>query len=200
MTAEDVIKIIQYIPEYITYIYPGYITIYVYYFLRAKKIKDNAQTLLKSILISYIYITLSAGIPCRSVFWANVGYIVLALLIAFISYRITKSNIILKIYNKIGIQTTYYENPIEALAGPQNSAWLIVYLKDDDIAIEGSLGHKELEEGAERYITLEGYTKYSVKQDGTFLHPPICTYVNNLNEKCVIKYDEIKYVEKCDTD
>lgn len=199
MNAEDIIKIINSIPEYILYIYPGYITIYTYYFLRGKTLKDNAQVLLKSISISYIYISLTSSIPITNIILATMGYVLLSLTVAYSCFRITKSSLILKIFDFLKIETTYYENDIESLAGIENSAWLIVYLKDTNIAIEGSLGYKELEEDKERYITLESYTKYSINDDGSLKEPALCSYEGNYKEKCVIKYDEIKYIEKRDT-
>ncbi len=200
MNADDIIKIINAIPDYIIYIYPGYITIYTYYFFRGKTLQENKQILPKSILISYIYISITDFIPVKNIFWATIGYVVLSLLVAYGCYLFTKSDWALKIFKFLKIETTYYENEIEALAGIKNSAWLIVYLKNDNIAVEGSLGYKELEKGYERYITLESYSKYIVRADGTLdLDNPLCCYEGNYKEKCVIKYDEIKYIEKRDT-
>lgn len=189
-------EIIEMLPEYIQYIYPGYITIYTYYFLRGKTLHDNKQTFLKSIMLSYIYKTLTAFIPVDSVIWANIGYIVLSVVVAYGGYWITTSQWIYSVFDFFNIKTTYFENEVEALAGCDNSAWLIVYTKSSNIAIEGSLGYKELEEGKDRYITLDAYTKYSVNDDGTLSKPPICCYEGQYDEQCVIKYDDIKMIEK----
>ena len=195
MTSADIIEIINVLPEYILYFYPGYITIYSYYFLRGKTLCDNRETLIKSIMISYIYVTLTAFIPIENMILANIGYILLAIAVAYICYMITSSDWIYSIFKILKIKTTYYENEVEALAGCQNGAWLIVYVKSSNIAIEGSLGFKELEEGKDRYITLDAYSKYSVNEDST-LSSPICNYSDNYEEKCVIKYDDIKRIEK----
>lgn len=196
MTPADIIEVIFALPEYILYIYPGYITIYVYYFLRGKTLCDSKQILVKSIMISYIYVTLTAFIPIRNAVLANIGYILLSLFISYICYRATSSNRIYSIFKFFKINTTYYTNEVEALAGCNNGAWLIVYTKSSNIAFEGSLGFKEMEEGKERYITLDAYSKYSVNNDGTLSHPPICDYSDNYEEQCVIKYDDIKRIEK----
>lgn len=198
MSADDIIKIINSIPEYIIYIYPGYITIYLYYFFRGKTLKDTKQILLKSILLSYIYITITDFIPVSNVFWITLGYLALSTTIAYVGYRITISNLILRIFDFIKIHTTFYENDIESLAGIENSAWLIVYLKDEPVAYEGSLGNKELEDSKNKFITLEGYTKHKINTDGS-LGEIICSYEGNYKEQCVIKYDEIRCIEKRDT-
>ncbi len=73
---------------------------------------------------------------------------------------------------------------------------LIVYVKSSNIAIEGSLGYKELEEDKDRYITLDAYSKYTVNEDGTLCEPPLCCYNGNYDEQCVIKYEDIQRIEK----
>ncbi|MGN0131247.1 MAG: hypothetical protein ACI4AA_02270 [Lachnospiraceae bacterium] len=139
-------------------------------------------------------------IPVYNPVLVNAGYIVLSVLVAYVSYRIVESETILKIYHFFKIDTTYFDNEVEALAGVAKGAWLIVYLKDENIAVEGSLGYKELEPGKDRYIMLEAYSKYSVGLDGRLSEIPIISYEGNYNEMCSIKYDNIKHIEKRDTE
>lgn len=199
MTIDEIIKLINYLPNIIIYIYPGYITIYTYYFFRAKTLKDSKIILFKSFLISYIYISMCSFIPVQNAIAVNLGYIILAVFVAYISYRIVISERILKIFKHFKIYTTYYGNEVEALAGAQNGAWLIVYLKDENIAVEGSLGYKELEEGKDRFIMLEAYSKYSVGKDNKLSKIPIVTYKGNYNESFCIRYENIRHIEKRDT-
>lgn len=198
MTADDIIKIINYIPDYILYVYPGYLTIYCYFFFRAKTIPNDKFILIKSIVISYIYVSLTDFIPVENISLVNIGYISLSIIVAYIAYRITISEKILTIYRKFKIYTTYYGNEVEALAGARNGAWLIVYLKGENVAIEGSLGYKELEEGKERYIILESYIKRSVGNDNKLSEIPIISYEGNYEEKITIKYDDIRHIERRD--
>lgn len=196
MKADDIIEIIDKLPEYIKYIYPGYLTIYTYYFMRGKTLQDNRQTFIKSIMLSYIYVTLTAFMPVESVIWANIGYIVLAIAIAYIGYRLTRCERVAKLFKALKIYTTFFENDVEALAGFDNGAWLIVYLKSSNIAVEGSLGLKELEDGKDKFITLDAYSKYAINEDGSLAETPFCCYENNYDEQCVIKYDDIQRIEK----
>lgn len=199
MRVEEIIQLIEYLPNVIRYVYPGYITIYTYYFFRAKSLKEGKATLFKSCIISYIYISMCSFIPISNVFIANIGYILLSLLVAYGAYLIVESEWILKFYKFIGVYTTYYDNQIEALAGTQKGAWLKVYLRDGNIAAEGSLGDKELEVGKERYITLEAYTKYFVRIDQGITEIAVENYRGNYEEKITIRYDDIKYIERRDT-
>lgn len=200
MSVDEIIKLIDYLPNIITYVYPGYITIYSYYFFRAKTLKDDKYVLFKSILISYIYVSITSFIPVYNPVLVSIGYIFLSVLVAYASYRIVASKVILNIYGFLKIYTTYFDNEVEALAGVANGAWLIVYLKDEDVAVEGSLGYKELEPGKDRYIMLEAYTKYTVESDGRLSDRPIISYEGNYHETCSIRYDNIKHIEKRDTE
>lgn len=196
MGPAEIKEIINMLPEYIQYVYPGYITIYSYYFLRGKTLHDSKQTLLKSIMLSYIYITLTAEIPVNSEMWANIGYISLAVAIAYFAYLITRAQWIATLFRKLKITTTFFDNDVEALAGFDNGAWLVVYLKSSKIAVEGSLGLKELEDGKEKFITLDAYSKYTVNDDGTLAEPPFCSNEGKYDEQCVIRYDDIQRIEK----
>lgn len=77
--------------------------------------------------------------------------------------------------------------------------YIIVYLKDENIAVEGSLGYKELEEGKDRYIMLDAYTKYSVGKDNKLSDIPIISYEGNYKESISIRYENIRHIEKRDT-
>ena len=54
MSVDDILKIIDSIATYIVYFYPGYISLYVYHFLKAKTLKDEKGTIAKSIVISFL--------------------------------------------------------------------------------------------------------------------------------------------------
>lgn len=199
MNVDEIIKLINYLPNIIIYFYPGYITIYAYYFFRAKTLKDSKIILFKALFISYIYISICSFIPIYNIILVNIGYVCLSVLVAYISYRIVSSERIIQIFKFCKIYTTFFDNEVEALAGAQNVAWLIVYLKDENIAVEGSLGYKELEEGKDRYIMLDAYTKYSVGKDNKLSDIPIISYEGNYKESISIRYENIRHIEKRDT-
>lgn len=62
MSADEILKVIQEIPNYITYIYPGYLTIYAYLFFKGKTLKDSNYIFIKSIAISYVYLGIIEGL------------------------------------------------------------------------------------------------------------------------------------------
>lgn len=208
MTAAEIKDIIQIIPECITYIYPGYLTIFLFLFFRGRSIKEDNYVWLKAIAISYIYISFKpffkkllswpfeldiSKIP-QSVKY-NLYLLVLSIIVAYFADRIIVADKTQKILKFLHINTTFYDNEFEMLVDFDKGAWLCVYLKDEDIAYEGSLGYKEIEDGKRKYISLRGFRKYIIK-DGKPLEPYIVDNSNEPQNEVVIFYDDIKRIEK----
>lgn len=205
MSAEDILKIIQAIPEYIIYIYPGYLTVYLYLFLRGKTLKDNNYILVKAMAISYIHLAVIdwlrgalnlCFLKIPDAIKTNAALIIIASLSAYVAYKITLSKRIKKLFDFLDISTTFYENEIEVLADFNSGAWLCVYLKDDNVVYEGSLGYKELDEDKRRYICLNSYYKYYLNKRGKPKEPYIEDHDNEPDETVLIFYDSIKRIEK----
>lgn len=208
MNADDILKIIRAIPEYIVYVYPGYLTVYIYFFLRGKTLKDNNYIFLKAIAISYIHIAIidwlkdivdMSFLPVSQLLRENIFLILLAGIFAYIGYMITISKSVQKVLRCLNIRTTFHENEIEVLADFNKGAWLCIYLKDDDVVYEGSLGYKELEDEKRQYICLNAYYKYFLDNDGKPREPYAEDHEGNYNETVLIFYDSIKRIEKRDT-
>jgi len=215
LSADEILKIIKALPEYIKYIYPGYLSIYVYLFLRGKTIKDNNYILVKAMAISYIYLWLIEWMKNLRVLKKiinmcflnapyelkqNVCLIILSVLIAYVFYRMAVSKSISWVFTKLNINTTFYDNEIEMLADFNDGAWLCVYLKDDAAVYEGSLGCKELEDGRNKYICLNSYYKYFLDKHGKPRRPYIEDHSDEPKETVLIFYDSIKRIEKRNTD
>lgn len=208
MNADDILKIIRAIPEYIIYVYPGYLTVYIYFFLKGRTLKDNNYIFLKAIAISYIHIAIidwlkdivnMGFLPISQALKQNISFILLAGVFAYTGYAITISKSVQKILRYLNIRTTFHENEIEVLADFNKGAWLCVYLKDDDVVYEGSLGYKELEDEKRKYICLNAYYKYFLDSNGKPKEPYVEDHEDNYNETVLIFYDSIKRIEKRDT-
>lgn len=199
MSAEDILQIIEAVPQYIVYVYPGYLTIYCYYFLRGRTLRETNAVLVKALAISYIYLCAVENWNIPPGMEKNAVLIAISLVAAYISCRITKSRKIISVFNFLKINTTFYDNEMDTLAEFDRGAWLVVYLKDDDVVYEGSLGVKELEEGKRKYISLDRYWKYYLDVEGKPREPYIEDHSDNPGETAVIFYEDIKRVEKRDT-
>lgn len=198
MTSDEIIKIIDAIPQYIQYIYPGYLTIYSYYFFKGRSLKDTKAVIIKAIAISYIYIIFLENFNIRSALYENIFLLILAIVCSFITYTITQSDFTLTVLNFFGIRTTFYEDEFESLAGVDKGAWVCVYLNNDSVVYEGSIGYKELEEEKRKYISLDAYYKYFLDGNGCPNEPYIEDHEGNYKETVVIFYDDIKRIEKRD--
>lgn len=211
MSADDILKIIQGIPEYIKYIYPGYLTAYIYYFFRGKTLKDNNYNLVKAVAISYLYIVLIEGlgnVACISGFVnhffynvsheikLNVSLLFISVIFAYAAYWCVVSKFINWILDILKVNVTFYDNEMEVLADFDKGAWLCVYLKDDEVVYEGSLGYKELEDNRRKYICLNSYYKYFLDGNGKPKEPYIEDHENEPKETVMIFYDSIKRIEK----
>jgi len=204
LSAEDILTIIKALPEYIVYIYPGYLSVYMYYFFRGKTLKDNNYIIIKAMAISYIYIAIIEWVKLLD--WSflclpdtlkqNGALVLLAILISYLAYRASLSERVHCLLKLLGISTTFHDNEIEVLADFNKGAWLCVYLKDDNVVYEGSLGYKELEEDKRKYICLNSYYKYFLNNKGKPEEPYIEDYENNPEETVLIFYDSIKRIEK----
>lgn len=199
MSANDIINIIDEIPQYIKFIYPGYITLYVYSFLRANHVSDTPSTIFKSLALSYIYTLIIGKINPPSDLYENFLLIIISVLVAYFSYLITRSEHIKNILQTLEIETSFCGNEIEALESVNAGTWLVVYLNNDNVVYEGWLHNKELEEGKRQYISLRGFRKYMLKDDGKPNNPYIEEHDDELNEEVIIFYNDIKRIEKRDT-
>lgn len=211
MNADEILKIIQSLPEYIKYIFPGYLSMYTYLFLRGKTIKDNSYIIMKSIAISYIYLWVLEwikDIEClnniEDIIFKSVPYelkqsiclVILGIVFPYVFYRIITLKKTQTFLSKLKIQTTFYDNEIEMLAEFNEGAWLCVYLNDDEVVYEGSLGNKELDDDKRKYICLNSYYKYLLDEEGKPKEPYIEDHEKEPEETVMIFYDSVKRIEK----
>lgn len=197
LSADDIIKIIETIPKYIQYFYPGYITIYVYYFIKAKCVPDTKVIFFKALMFSYIYVISIDRANIQSELFKNFLLVILSVLVAYFGSLIIKSELTSDILKTLGIETTFWDNEIEALQGIDVGAWLVVYLSNSDIVYEGWLHNKEMEQDRRRYISLTNFRKYLLSKDtGKPIEPYIEIHDQDIEEEVIIFYDDIERIEK----
>lgn len=218
MSSEEILKIINIIPQYIQYLFPGYLTIYLYLFFRSLTLKEEKGLFIKSIAISYVYVVLmnetvkplvryafsdkviSAFLKYKAVL--EIGFlIIISVVIAWISYKVISAKSTAEHFRKWGIKTAITTNEIEQLEleATEESIWVCVYLKASDIVYEGYIVNKELEADRRMFLCLSKYRKYQLDDDGNPKKPYIEDHGNNEKEKVIIYYQEISIIEKRDT-
>lgn len=212
MTFEELIKFIDIIPQYICYIYPGYISMYLYYYFHSLTLDETKAKILKSIAISYFYIivlkVIFEKINClkpstvindiRGIGF-NLSLIIISIFVPYVAYKIEKKEIFLKIKKFFNINTSFSKNEIEVLQKKyHDTIWIYVYMKESNIMYEGSLTEKELEMSRTRFFCLSKYRKYIINKNGK--KKKLADYSDDEKEKVVIYFDMISHFEVANVD
>lgn len=216
MSADDIIKIIDEIPKYICYIYPGYITMYLYYYFHSLTLEDTTGKLLKSIAISYFYVVIIKwmfGLVNRIPFiniiddvngvLFNIFLIIFSITVPCIVNLLEKSDKFDKDAKKIKsilkINTSFAKNEIEVIQKKyKDTIWIYVYMKDSDLMYEGSLTEKELEDCRTKFFCLSKYRKYLLQKDGR--KKKLKDYSDDEKEKVLIYFEQISHFEIANVD
>lgn len=216
MSADDIIKIIDEIPKYICYIYPGYITMYLYYYFHSLTLEDTTGKLLKSIAISYFYVVIIKwmfGLVNRIPFiniiddvngvLFNIFLIIFSITVPCIVNLLEKSDKFdeetKKIKSILKINTSFAKNEIEVIQKKYNDTiWIYVYMKDSNLMYEGSLTEKELEDCRTKFFCLSKYRKYLLQKDGR--KKKLKDYSDDEKEKVLIYFEQISHFEIANVD
>ena len=203
--VEIVKGVLELLEQYFVYVYPGFVTILVHHFAKARGTKLNKSTLGISVVISYVYIVLYKFFFKIDVSqFLNKDYVILlifSILLPVIWHWISRSYFAEKVLNKIGINTTLEDTVwdyIQYRDKEKKGIVLKVFLDDKDIMYEGSLRYRESDPEKEQAICLSGYRRY-VKENGRYI--PKQDY-NNDNSRWVlinikeITRSEIKYASE----
>ena len=203
--VEIVKGVLELLEQYFVYVYPGFVTILVHHFVKARGTNLNKSTLGISVVISYVYIVLYKFFFKTDVSqFSNKDYVILlifSILLPVIWHWISRSYFAEKVLNKIGINTTLEDmvwDYIQYRDKEKKGIVLKVFLDDKDIMYEGSLRYRESDPEKEQAICLSGYRRY-VKENGRYI--PKQDY-NNDNSRWVlinikeITRSEIKYASE----
>lgn len=196
---QDILMLIYNLPKLIVYLYPGYITIYIYKFCRGITVRNTKSEILQSICLSYIYVAFIGKVPSQNEWQRNLILIVVSSLVGYIAYVVSTSGYFNKLTELAGITTSTAKDEIDFLRGPEKKPlWLRIYLKDEPVMYEGWLIGHDLEQGRNRFIILSKYRKYGINPDKT-LGECMSDYDSD-EEKVVIYYDNMACMEKRDAE
>lgn len=214
MNANEIIKLIEMLPQYLCYIYPGYISMFLFYYFRALTMNDTKAKTIKSIVISYLYIIIASGIiipflnkilrdDISDAYYSlefNIVLIILSVAIPYIIYMwLYKSKRMENILKCFGIDTTLDRNEIDMLQRKyEDQIWIYIYLKNSNIMYEGSLAEKELEEGSTKFFCLSKYRKSLIKENGKY--KILADFADDEKEKVLIYFDQISHFEIANVD
>lgn len=194
MNAKDIQEIIDYLPQLIIYIYPGAMTIYLYLFFAHRTIKEDKGMIVKSIAVSYIYITaMEYCLDLKKEIYKNIFLLFVSILVAYLFYRIVDSKVFTKILMKI--YTAINDDPFGLLKSSEEKyTYLYVYpATDSELIFEGYLKEYETKKGEDSFIILSQYSIKTKKEDDWV---KIKDYMDDDEEKMFIFLKDIKRAEK----
>lgn len=200
MNGENILVLLNELPKYITLFYPGYITIYLYFFFSGKNMKETNWIIAKAIFISYFYGVLCSEAlsraKCKTEVALNISLALLAVVVGYLSAKTRDAKWFNSLLNHLKGDTSFLEDEFETIRNEDRSAWVCIYLKYDRIVYEGSLREVNLYSQERKYICLSGYRKYILGEDGHPIIPYVVDEVENNEEKAIIYYDDIAMMEK----
>lgn len=197
---EQAQTVIQSIANYLTYFYPGIISIYWNNFLEAKSTKDTQALIIKSFSISFLYNIVLNAIIDKENFYVNIveynlWIIAVSVLCPFLYNKIKFSKITKIICEFLEIRTCISGVPFELLkTSEEKYTCLKIYLTDNITTYIGYMDKYEYEQEKERFVILTGYKKYMIDGDNEKII--IDNSAEQSDQKVFIKYDEIKVIEK----
>lgn len=190
--------VMQSLADYIIYIYPGIISIYFMHFLEAKTTKNTQAFVIKCFAISYVYnIFLEAflGYDENKMIY-NISLLVVSVVLPEAWYVFKCSKWLHRLCGIFHIRTCITGVPLELIKDKEeNYTCVKIYLKDNFTAYIGYMGEYEYEEDFEKFIILYSYKKYNccnAKEEKLIINHS----AKQSDEKVLIKYDEVKVIEK----
>lgn len=195
MRAEDITLILDLLPKYIVYLYPGYISIYVYYFLKALTLKNHKEIVMKAISMSFIYKVCvdSTAIPENSaIYYLSLAGV--ACMIPYLAYLLQNCGLVVTVCRKIGIRTSFDSTEIDSIDSGKYSAWVKIYLSDTNLMYAGYLGDRELERDKKQFVILKQFEKYMMDTNGKISEKLECH--DSDDDQVIIYMEEIKRIER----
>lgn len=195
----EIIKLIEVLPEIISYIIYGAIFLSIYNFTTYKEdAQKNKSYLISCVTISFIIKICFDGIIALVNEWlkkelANngtgyyIGIILFTVLTAYLSGKIVTSNWIKTFLLKIKIERTPNKNIWDDII--QENTWLYVHIKDKDYAYLGLLQYVE-ENCSNPKVVLSNYKLITMSTAETKKD-----YSNDSNKKILLDTSNIEVIE-----
>lgn len=190
--------VMQSLADYIIYIYPGIISIYFMHFLEAKTTKNTQAFVIKCFAISYVYnIFLGALLAYdENKIIYNTFLLAVSVVLPEAWYLFKYSKWLSRLFEIFHIRTCVTGVPFELIKDKWEKYTCVkVYLKDNFTSYVGYMRDYEYEEDFGRFIILSSYKKYNccnAKEEKLIINHS----AKQSDEKVLIKYDEVKVIEK----
>lgn len=212
--TNEIIQLIDELPKYISYIYPGFITIWLYCFFRGNRFNMGKYMIMLSVGISFVYIVFAeyAIVPLLKkilnveLLYANVMdvtfnilLLIMAVLVPYAINLLVGCKKIDGILKKMFIKTSVRDNEFDVLQGDyDNAIFITVYIKNTNLAYSGYMVQKEMDKDSRRFICLWKYRKFKLNKNNEL--KKIDDHIDDDKERVVIYYDDISHFEVANID
>lgn len=198
-TIDGIMELLEIIRQYIVYVYPGFITLVIYRFAMYKSVEENKNTIIKSIIISYLY-TLPFFLifeidPTEFEFCHHIIIIIMAVIIPICWNVVIRKKWFKAIIRKIGIRTEIYDNLMDIMFNKENgTVWVRAYMDEQKVMYEGSLRHYESDINRQQQVILSGYRQYNYNEN-TKKYEKVYDYANDQKQWVRILEENITRME-----
>ena len=169
---EIVSDILQILNNYITYIYPGLLSIFVYKYIEGRKFEENYILVIKSISISYLYIVflqkvirLNMSIPKLTRILPHVILLTVSIILPIVLYKIVNAKWFEKLKKRLNIKTRMSSNPIEIALSNEKEPWVSVYMDELGVMYDGYIRNYVKDTEHMSYLMLSQYRISKLNED-----------------------------------
>lgn len=173
--SDFVADILFVLKEYFIYLYPGAITFFTFKFARGKKLSEDKISVLKMLIISYLYVSLVGLFIPFDIMNAPTKIHIILIALSFVT------PIILNIFSRfkwvhtvlkwLSINTLFNDNMLDVIVSQEkndkkNGIALKIFMDDKGLMYEGMLRVHESDPNRDRKIALSGYRRYVYDEEG----------------------------------
>lgn len=197
MSVEQAKLLIDLLPTLIIYLIPGYLIIWVISFMLSQKIDKDSNLFIKSIVLSFIFITFGNSILSfgdLNIIDSNLLKVVVILISLVLGYVISKilvSNYFKRILKKLGINKSVYTNFWNEIVDTEKGLLVMVYLASEKKTYKGELRkYEECDHGDSTFLILSNYVLYNYDGEDEILN-----YEKDNNYRVLLNTKDISRIE-----
>ena len=162
--VEKIQELLNILTDYIIFIYPGFLSFYIFKYIEGKKVEETSLLVIKSIVLSYIYlIVLSCFIHFdikdpNSI--SKIGHIIIFIAsigLPVLLYTVVEAKWFIKLQKKFKITTRRISNPIQLALWNDKNLLACVYMDDYGIMYEGQIRNYVRDTDRLNYLMLSNY-------------------------------------------
>lgn len=200
MTANEIIEIVNAIPDLIQYVYPGAITVYLFKFFKGYSIENYKGFIICSIALSYIYeiiVKFFTNFDSNQQLKMNMFLIILSITCSYSAYRLLESEVVGEILMYLGISTSVKSEEFSLLNSDEQYTYLRIYLKNKPLVYEGYL--KNYEKEGKPFVILSQYKECVIDEDNLYEEKEMKdkNFYGQDREWILIYISDIDRIEKC---